>query len=142
MEFNTEDDFRDRLDEDPGNWQLRSIFGDWLQERGDPRGPGFTAMGALHLVPDFTAHIPAYHDGSAVVEDRIGGARTSRVRDAPLESALPLPWYIACWGETEDDVGLCWIINRNLRALDDNVALAFQKLPGELQQKYLMGQRE
>lgn len=45
----TEDDFQAALDADPGNWQTRLVFADWLQERGDERADGYRALGALRL---------------------------------------------------------------------------------------------
>lgn len=143
MTFISEDDFRGQLDADPRASHLRAVFGDWLQDHDDPRGPGFSAMGALGLVPDFAGGIPSYHDGTGIILSGVNElTHEPMTRLAPLESALPMPWFIVCWGETEDDVGLAWVINGNLRRLDDNVALAFLKLPPELQQKYLMGVRE
>jgi uncharacterized protein (TIGR02996 family) len=41
----TEDDFQLALDANPGDWQTRLVFADWLEERGDPRGPGYRALG-------------------------------------------------------------------------------------------------
>lgn len=47
----TEDDFQTALDANPDDWQTRLVFADWLDERGDPRGPGYRALGLLRLVP-------------------------------------------------------------------------------------------
>jgi uncharacterized protein (TIGR02996 family) len=41
----TEDDFQAALDENPEDWQTRLVFADWLDERGDERGPGYRALG-------------------------------------------------------------------------------------------------
>jgi uncharacterized protein (TIGR02996 family) len=41
----TEDDFQRALDEHPDDWHTRLVFADWLDERGDPRGPGYRALG-------------------------------------------------------------------------------------------------
>lgn len=45
----TEDDFQRQLDEHPEDHQTRLVFADWLDERGDPRGPGYRALGVCGL---------------------------------------------------------------------------------------------
>jgi uncharacterized protein (TIGR02996 family) len=44
----TEDDFQHALDANPGDWQMRLVFADWLEEHGDPRAPGYRALGQRH----------------------------------------------------------------------------------------------
>jgi uncharacterized protein (TIGR02996 family) len=41
----SEDDFQSALDANPQDWHTRLVFADWLDERGDPRGPGYRALG-------------------------------------------------------------------------------------------------
>lgn len=45
----TEEDFQRALDADPENGGLRMVFADYLDEQGDPRGPGYRALGLLGL---------------------------------------------------------------------------------------------
>lgn len=47
----TEDDFQDRLDAEPANWQTRLVFADWLEEQGDQRASGYRALGTRRMVP-------------------------------------------------------------------------------------------
>lgn len=47
----TEDDFQAALDADPNDWQTRLVLADWLDDRGDPRGPGYRALGANQIRP-------------------------------------------------------------------------------------------
>lgn len=61
----TEDDFQNELDRRPTNYTLRTIFADWLDDHGDPRGPGYRALGVLKLRPSFRPALPydaAYDD--------------------------------------------------------------------------------
>src|SRR5262249_13386737 len=47
----TEDDFQNALDAQPGDWQTRLVFADWLQDRSDPRAEGYRALGMNRIVP-------------------------------------------------------------------------------------------
>ena len=47
----TEDDFQAALDADPGDHFTRLVFADWLDDRGDPRGSGYRAMGEMGRFP-------------------------------------------------------------------------------------------
>jgi uncharacterized protein (TIGR02996 family) len=46
----TEDDFQSALDKNPGDWQTRLVFADWLQEHEDPRAEGYRILGRLRKV--------------------------------------------------------------------------------------------
>jgi uncharacterized protein (TIGR02996 family) len=46
-----EEAFQAALDAKPDCHVTRLVFADWLDERGDPRGPGYRAMGGLGVVP-------------------------------------------------------------------------------------------
>lgn len=39
--------FNDALDTAPDNDLARAVYADWLQDRGDPRGPGYRALARL-----------------------------------------------------------------------------------------------
>ena len=47
----TEEDFQAQLDAEPDNHTLRRVFADWLDDMGDPRGPGYRALGVLAKNP-------------------------------------------------------------------------------------------
>ncbi len=47
----TEEDWNKLLDENPADFDSRRIFGDWLEERGDPRADGYRALGVLRKHP-------------------------------------------------------------------------------------------
>jgi uncharacterized protein (TIGR02996 family) len=47
----SEEDFQSWLDLHPEDWQTRFVFADWLDERGDVRGPGYRAIGVNRLGP-------------------------------------------------------------------------------------------
>src|SRR5579862_8640416 len=40
------------LDAHPDDYQTRLVFADWLEEHGDPRAPGYRALGALGIAPE------------------------------------------------------------------------------------------
>lgn len=48
-----EGSFQAALDADPTDSVTRLVFADWLDEEGDPRGPGYRMMGARGLYPYF-----------------------------------------------------------------------------------------
>lgn len=54
----TEEDFQRALDADPTNGGLRMVFADYLDEQGDPRGPGYRALGAIAWAPRYSGSGP------------------------------------------------------------------------------------
>lgn len=146
----TEAEFDRAIAENPRDPLIRGVFGDWLCDQNDPRGPGYVAMGRLGLLPDTAMGLPGYHDGSGIREvlfdetitwpyyEVLGpGSRAgyTAVRASP-DSALPRPWFLACWGISEDDVLLPWIMGLKLKVIDDQVALSFARLSHALQHRY------
>jgi uncharacterized protein (TIGR02996 family) len=57
----TEDDFAAALASSAEDHNMRLVFADWLQERGDPRAEGYRAMGELRVSP--------CHSGSGIFDD-------------------------------------------------------------------------
>jgi len=47
----SEKDFQGVLDKNPGDWQTRLVFADWLDERGDERAAGYRALGVQRVYP-------------------------------------------------------------------------------------------
>jgi uncharacterized protein (TIGR02996 family) len=102
----TEDDFQRALDACPEDWQTRLVFADWLDERGDPRGPGYRALGANEMHPMRLDSRWLYLRASL----RLPGAQW-----------MPHDWYELMG----DDVTTA------RRAAEDLAARAFAKLPAE-----------
>lgn len=125
----TEDDFHAALDANPEDHHTRLVFADWLDERGDERGPGYRAMGLLARYPMTRSSIAgtyfAFHAGQGriITDHRTGESQ------ACLEChSLPVDWIIlsgAGYGWIESGIG---DIGRTRRAVEDVAALAFAKL--------------
>ena len=47
----TEEDFQRQLDTNAADWATRLLFADWLDARGDPRGPGYRALAVQQRRP-------------------------------------------------------------------------------------------
>jgi uncharacterized protein (TIGR02996 family) len=122
----TEDDFQRALDANPGDWQTRLVFADWLQERNDPRAEGYRALGRLQVWPyDYTT------------------------RQLPGFKSRRKGWQ--WWADTNDPAGavarhivpkgvselLETHFHRTRRAAEDAVARAFAKLPARQRAKLL-----
>ena len=63
-----EDAIQAGLDAEPGDWQARLVLADLLDERGDPRGPGYRALGRHRVWPHHCRDVLnldtwAYHNG-------------------------------------------------------------------------------
>ena len=113
----TEDDFQAALDADPNDWQTRLVFADWLDERGDPRGPGYRALGAMRNAPDH------FDDGGHAWTWWKGSHGLCR------REYLSADWWELLTGGEEDSETTREYLTR--RAADDAAARAFAKLsPG------------
>jgi uncharacterized protein (TIGR02996 family) len=135
----TEDDFQAALDANPGDWQTRLVFADWLQERGDPRADGYRALGSLRIAPtprDYTGATEvdvrhwrwAYnwdHDGQWM-NKRLGG-------NAKYNFVLPESWVktVSATGRGRD-LGAA-----TRRETEDTAARAFAKLSPERRAEFL-----
>ena len=123
----TEDDFQAQLDAEPDNHTLRTIFADWLDDMGDPRGPGYRALGARGNVPNrMHGHVIDWYWSHAV--DTLGHCYLTPDWFAMLD--LPGTKY-----KPELDSVLL-----SRRAAEDAAALAFAKLP-EARQAELLASR-
>lgn len=116
----TEDDFHAALAANPDDWQTMLVFADWLDDRDDPRGPGYRALGRLERAP---LAAPVYgtwnRPEKKYVFDR---ERTLEFPLRPLESYhLPGDWWDAgAWGRYD-----------SRRAAEDAAALAFARLSAD-----------
>jgi uncharacterized protein (TIGR02996 family) len=54
----SEEDFLNKLRDNPKDWQLRLVFADWLQERNDPRADGMRVVGGFKMFPDLSYEVP------------------------------------------------------------------------------------
>jgi uncharacterized protein (TIGR02996 family) len=126
----TEDDFQSALDADPTDWQTRLVFADWLEERGDPRGPGYRAL-ALRRWRSYQPHRGGYWT--------VGNYRANTRDDV---SDLPDDWFLHVWNatprssRTQAAMGR-WIAVDTRREAEDAAARAFAKLATERQNELL-----
>jgi uncharacterized protein (TIGR02996 family) len=132
----TEEDFQKKLDENHDDWQTRLVFADWLDERGDPRGPGYRALGTQQMFPRMFGTDAGFADESDV--KRAGGGNEN--------CCLPNDWYkLLCrylrlsepmiGGIVGMQIGgligkqIMWRDYRSRRAAENAAAWAFAKLP-------------
>jgi uncharacterized protein (TIGR02996 family) len=123
--ISTEEAFQLALDADPTDANIRVVFADYLDEQGDPRGPGYRALG-LHghrpwkqTIGDYTWH------GSLTVS-------------SPAE-ILPNDWFCELTGKQSLDA--CWpasfVEGLPRSNVEDAAALAFSRLPATRQAELL-----
>lgn len=141
-----EEDFQAALDAEPDNHHLRMIFGDWLEERGDPRGAGYRALGLLRRVPcgpsadngDWNFHYVRWSHS-----DNLAQTFPRRGRDVRA-AALPEDWCESMRRVRAADDGLScaavgawnWLqgwcaYGHSRRHAEDLAARAFAHLPAE-----------
>ena len=120
----TEDDFQRALDADPTDWQTRLVLADWLDERGDPRGPGYRALAGRRWRP-----YQPNRGGYWTVGDY-------RANDRNDVSDLPADWFLYVWSatpstdRTQAALGR-WIAINTRREAEDAAARAFAELSAE-----------
>ena len=131
----TEDAFQALLDAEPDNHTARLIFADWLDEQGDPRGPGYRALGANRRYACDEEFIPCPYMSNR----------------GKWCWSLPTDWFdlveLAGKGnwfgdEKGSQFAPCWElrIDATRREVEDAAALAFAKLP-EARQAELLASR-
>jgi uncharacterized protein (TIGR02996 family) len=135
----TEEEFQRLLDDDPENWAARVMFADWLDDRGDLRGPGYRALAAQRRSP-----LQGYHEGT--------GAKTWWWFCPPVETELavhnhlPSDWFAllpvgegnqSFWPLHTEEGG---VMTR--RECEGAAALAFAQLPAKRRAELLAGQPE
>jgi uncharacterized protein (TIGR02996 family) len=118
----TEDHFQAMLDLNPDDHDTRKIFADWLDERGDVRGPGYRALGLMRKN-----------------SQRFAGSRYQwtwwKALGGDSPSELPDEWFDELRDEEEGDEVLRDYASR--RKAEDAAAIAFAKLPAERQAELL-----
>jgi uncharacterized protein (TIGR02996 family) len=121
----TEDDFQAALDANPTDWQTRLVFADWLDEQGDPRGPGYRALGMMRNVPD---HFPDSGPAWTWWKGALGLCR----RDY-----LSADWWeLLAGGEKDSEMTREYLTRR---AAEDAAARAFAKLSPARRSRLLAG---
>jgi uncharacterized protein (TIGR02996 family) len=135
----TEDDFQNRLDDQPEDWQTRMVFADWLEERGDPRAEGYRALAAGRYVlcdrypGEPVRYIP--HEMSRIFP-------TDRRDDTGRDYHLPRDWYGAVQRAAPELAPFStFVLFPNRRAAEDAAATAFAALPAERRAKLLQGRQ-
>jgi uncharacterized protein (TIGR02996 family) len=105
-----EDAFHAALDANPEDWQCRLVFADWLDERGDPRGPGYRTLGARGAFPDVSYLQPTWF------------------MSARFKGYLPFDWIdeMKNWHRCSPGE---WVDYLTRREAEDAAALAFAELP-------------
>jgi uncharacterized protein (TIGR02996 family) len=133
----TEDDFQKALDAQPDDWQTRLVFADWLDERGDPRGPGYRALTLNRYVlcdrysSGRLVYVP--HQASRIFRDN-GSSNNGR------EYTFPDDWFDQLPRDTHGWKDNCALFATR-RAAEDAAALAFARLPAERRTELLTRQR-
>jgi uncharacterized protein (TIGR02996 family) len=135
-----EESFQAALDANPDDAHCRLVFADWLDERDDPRGPGYRALGETWRRPHETEDEIRYYDAESY-EGLYDGA----IVDVCPESNLTHDWYKLLEAPRTfppDDISTHYVsIWPSRREAEDAAALAFAKLPAKRQTE-LLGQVE
>lgn len=114
------------LDAEPGDHTTRLVYADWLDDRGDPRGPGMRALGRLGICAARATNGDDWFLG------RLNNPNRHDARWTFLKCLLPLTWFqrlprerIGPWD--------WWYDDDSRAAAEDAAALAWAKLTPEQQ---------
>lgn len=125
-----EDAFQAALDADPDDHHTRLVFADWLDDRDDPRGPGYRALGMGEHRPSKWAAFRQWFWWKWK-----DGGYAERHPDM-----LPADWFNAIPGRK--DSGVAWPAGHqqlSRRSAEDAAALAFATLPPARRDELLSG---
>lgn len=125
----TEDDFQKQLDEHPDDHHTRLVFADWLDERGDPRGPGYRALGSLRLAPHLYGW--RWYWGNY---PQLGKCRWS---EEFCGAMIPCSDWHNQIQPRFSQVPEFWVTSDTRREAEDAAALTFAQLPPERQAELL-----
>lgn len=120
----TEEDFQNHLDIHPDDHDTRRIFGDWLEEHGDPRANGYRALGIQQRRP-LSSITRLSHEWTTGTNGY---------------SSLPLDWFgnINRLYPQNTPISSYGIIRHSTRRdAEDNAATSFNELPQERQHELL-----
>ena len=113
--MNEEAAFQAHLDLHPDDHTCRLVFADWLEERGDPRAPGYRALG-------INKRYLTWRDDPCWIDGKCG--------DTPM--ALPSDWFCKLRAKDRTRGSPYWPakrLNLKRREVEDATALAFFRLP-------------
>jgi uncharacterized protein (TIGR02996 family) len=120
----TEEAFQAHLDAHPDDHFAREVFADWLDEQGDPRGPGMRALGVLKKCAYPADLAVSWYCPCPYFQTLIAYCETYYY--------LPPDWFdeIVLDGKSED-FAPCHAkrTDATRREVEDAAALAFAKLP-------------
>lgn len=92
----TEDDFRKAIDANPGDWQTRLVFADWLADLSDPRaeeerarGQAYQVLARYNLAPWTRHDTPGSYWWSYVNAGRPYGCHLTSLWYALVEAEAP-----------------------------------------------------
>lgn len=132
----TEDDFQRAIDADLTDWQTRLVFADWLEDRGDPRAPGYRALGTRRML---VSH------GTNAKRQEVAARGSTQLwwwtTIAGRRDSVPTDWFALIEGlEPKDELFKPRATGHNCntrRDAEDAAALAFGKLPAARQAELL-----
>lgn len=122
----TEDDFQRALDADPGDWQTRMVFADWLEDRGDRRAEGYRALGLGRHRTDTTT-TNSVHEAFHWWQREWTFANYTGYQSIWAPVSLNREWFALIRGGKRDGQYRRDFTAR--RAAEDAAARAFAKLP-------------
>lgn len=118
----TEDDFQRLLDADPRDHATRGVFADWLRDRGDPRADGYYVISLGRLYPLNYCYAADNGKPSWYWMSTITGR---------MSGSLIKDW----WHNKLANQTYVW----TRRKAEDDLALAFTRLPPDRQARLLQG---
>lgn len=150
----SEMEMRNAMVAEPGNFLLRAVYADLLDERGDPRAAGYRAIGMCQLSPaEYTVDPDDITKVTSWGPSKTGTWFTSAPTDYPIHQAFDLPhdWFEALG--LVDPESVTSVPNGIIQETrwtpeypttldaEDHAALAFLKLPAERQEQLRRGVR-
>lgn len=128
------------LDESPWSATLRKVLADHLEDVGDERFAGYRALGALGLSPYLgDNHVPASESfAPEVFATGYAGDDGERFPPSP-HGRLSDVWLNAMPRNPKQIQGRRWRTFPTRREADDAAALAFARLPADVQAVILAG---
>jgi uncharacterized protein (TIGR02996 family) len=129
----SEEDFQAALDANPEDWQMRLVFADWLQDRGDPRAEGYRALGIRKKRP----FVCGFDNKATKLWQGVSWFALRGKGDRDVHG-LPKDWFTAVEGLGDDpryrpryDDAVGPLPNTQRRQIEDAIARAFARLrPG------------
>jgi uncharacterized protein (TIGR02996 family) len=122
----TEDDLQAMLDAHPDDHLTRLVLADFLDERGDPRGSGYRALGVLPSRPEKYEDNQWGYDLAGYFHD----SGDDLPKDWFLSMKEPPRYRLTHWSSLIRT-------GPSRRVIEDAAALAFSRLPADRQHELL-----